>query len=61
MAKMTPEARMTVLNDKIDAAISEAISHANEHNLDFSIYPAYGMGGTYSGEDGEWYPSSESC
>lgn len=46
---------------RFESALSEAESIANKHNLEFSISPAYGMGGSYNGEEGEWHASSESC
>lgn len=52
------------LEEKVNAfntALAEAEAIANKHNLTFNIYPAYGMGGTYDGEEGEWSPSSQSC
>lgn len=52
---------MSKLSDEIDSAIDKATSFADRYNLDFSLNPAYGMGGTYDGEDGEWHPSSQSC
>lgn len=41
--------------------IRQAQVIANEAEVDFCFDVAYGMGGTYSGEDGEWYPSSQGC
>jgi hypothetical protein len=38
-------------------ALKEAEDYAKEHGLEFSIYPAYGMGGTFYGSlegDNEW-------
>lgn len=52
------------LEEKVNAfhtALAEAEAIANKHNLSFNIYPAYGMGGTYDGEEGEWSPSSQGC
>lgn len=46
---------------KLINAFSEAEAVADKYELSFSIDPAYGMGGTYDGEDGEWCPSSQSC
>lgn len=56
-----PTKRMAELDKVISNAIAEAEAHADKHNLEFDIYPAYGMGGRYDGEEGKWYPSSESC
>lgn len=56
-----PTKRMAELDKAISNAIAEAEAHADKHNLEFDIYPAYGMGGRYDGEEGIWYPSSESC
>ena len=56
-----PRKRMDELDTAIRKAIAEAEAHADKHNLSFDIYPAYGMGGHYDGEEGKWYPSSESC
>ena len=49
-----------------EALISECEDLADEHDVDFSFHPAYGMGGWYKGEKdgyGEegWNPSSQSC
>lgn len=56
-----PTKRMAELDKAISNAIAKAEAHADKHNLEFDIYPAYGMGGRYDGEEGKWYPSSESC
>ncbi len=49
-------------------ALRAAEAFADEHKLDFSFSPAYGMGGCYLGtgnDDGYgeegWNPSSQSC
>lgn len=62
MTEMTKEAinaKMKELVDKFNSALKEAQDFADEHNTWFSIYPEYGMGGSYSGEDGQWRPSSD--
>ncbi|WNM70248.1 hypothetical protein [Myxococcus phage Mx1] len=52
------------------AALEKATKLADEHGLNFSFDPAYGMGGTYHGtkteeqkkdleDSGEWYSSDE--
>ena len=56
-----PQKRMNELYAAISKAIAEAEDHADKHNLSFDIYLAYGMSGRYDGEEGKWYPSSESC
>lgn len=53
--------RMRELEKVIQAAIDEAESFADRHDLSFRIYPEYGMGGIYDGEEGVWYPSSANC
>ncbi|EQA7786787.1 hypothetical protein ACX818_001381 [Acinetobacter baumannii] len=45
--------------DEFNRLLSKAEQLADEHNLDFDIDPAYGMGGNY--RNGEWHPSSQSC
>lgn len=52
---------MKELVRKIESAFAEAENFADENDLGFNIYPTYGMGGYYDGEEGQWYPSSESC
>lgn len=52
------------LEEKVSAfesALAEAERIADLHGLEFNIYPAYGMGGSYNGQTGDWSPSSESC
>jgi hypothetical protein len=60
-----------------ELSLAAAVKVADEHGLSFSIYPAYGMGGSYEGkgsekwnyrekeetirEEGEWMPSSQGC
>ena len=55
------EEEMARLSNAIDAAISKATAFADKYNLNFHMDTAYGMGGYYDGEDGEWHPSSQSC
>lgn len=45
--------------NEFEAALARAEKIAAEHNLEFSIDPAYGMGGWFT--SGEWHPSSQSC
>ena len=52
---------MARLKSAIDEAINAAFVFADKYNLDFYINPAYGMGGYYDGEEGEWNASSQSC
>jgi hypothetical protein len=62
--KMTKEEAVAKIADLVVeaySAINEAESLADEHGLDFSFSPAYGMGGWYDGEDQCWNPSSQSC
>ncbi|AFL47527.1 hypothetical protein ZZ1p0083 [Acinetobacter phage ZZ1] len=48
------------LKDAINSAVLEAEVFADKHKLTFYISgPAYGMGGTYDHETGEWSASSE--
>ncbi|UQS94147.1 hypothetical protein ABNavy71_070 [Acinetobacter phage AB-Navy71] len=53
--------KLRKLVQNIRDAIHEAEAFADKHELDFYIQPAYGMGGTYDGETGEWHPSSQDC
>lgn len=46
---------------QIEKLISECEGIAKDAKVTFSIDLAYGMGGYYDGEDGEWHPSSTSC
>jgi hypothetical protein len=72
MAEMTKEEAMKLLSAKVEEfkkVLAEAEAIADEHELRFDIYPAYGMGGTYEGGEPKsswnynhgWNPSSESC
>ena len=60
-AKEEQMKEMARLKSTIDDAINAAEVFADKYNLDFRINPAYGMGGRYDGEEGEWNPSSQSC
>lgn len=42
-------------------AINQAEALADKFGISFSLDVAYGMGGTYDPEEGEWMSSSESC
>ena len=42
-----------------EAALQEAISVADEYGLEFSIGPAYGMGGSYTGRGSSEKPECE--
>lgn len=55
------QAELGELVKQAEIALVEAERFADKHGLDFSFSPAYGMGGYYDGEEGEWNPSSESC
>ena len=46
---------------EFNSALAQAEAIADEYGLEFSIDPAYGMGGYYEGTESEWYPSSQSC
>jgi hypothetical protein len=46
---------------EFNSALAQAEAIADEYGLEFSIEPAYGMGGYYEGTDNQWYASSESC
>jgi hypothetical protein len=68
MTKEEAVARIAVLVVAAEKNIREAEVLADEHGLDFSFSPAYGMGGTYYGEGHKyewvehgWNPSSMSC
>ncbi len=41
-------------------SLKSATEIADEYGLSFSFCPAYGMGGTYSGDSG-WNSSSQNC
>lgn len=56
-----PEKELKKIVGLINKHLEEAEKIANKHELSFSIYPEYGMGGTYDGSEGRWYPSSQSC
>ncbi len=75
---MTKEQAVKELAEKVAeayAALDAAKVIANEHGLEFSFSPAYGMGGYYTGKDEHWdgsddddwessygwSPSSQSC
>jgi hypothetical protein len=53
----------------VERAMTEAQAVANKYKLSFSFAPAYGMGGTYYGDENDrdedsengWYSSSMSC
>lgn len=60
---MTEQEAQKLLDEavaKIDNAVAEAVSIADEHGLEFSLDIAYGAGCTYyppqylQSEDGEW-------
>jgi hypothetical protein len=73
LTKQEAAAELAKLVANINSAISDAERVADEHGLDFSLDMAYGMGGTYYGENHEyvsgreswadagWNPSSQSC
>lgn len=46
---------------QVESSIRDAEAFAIEHKLDFSLRTAYGMGGYFDGDEGEWNPSSQSC
>jgi hypothetical protein len=53
---MTKEEAMKELSKQVKAfndALKAAQKIADEHGLDFGIYPAYGMGGHYYGKNSE--------
>ena len=47
--------------EQFNAKLKEAENLASKYKLEFDISPAYGMGGYFDGEKGEWHPSSQSC
>lgn len=59
--KLTSKEQINQLLDEAYAAIASAESIADENDLGFSWELAYGMGGYYDGEEGEWHSSSSSC
>ena len=75
--ELTQEEAVGALADKVkefNKALSEAVELADNHGLEFDIYPTYGMGGYYEGkgfiedwddaealEEGRWRASSQSC
>jgi hypothetical protein len=68
MTKEKAVAKIAELVQQAYDALNEAESVADEHKLDFSFSPAYGMGGTYypAGHEYKWVeegwnPSSQSC
>lgn len=62
------QAELEALATAAEEALTKATDFADEHNLEFTFSPAYGMGGWYKpvnceegyGETG-WNPSSQSC
>lgn len=64
--------KLSELVTEIHQKLTEATTLADEHGLEFDLYPAYGMGGTYYGAGHEriggyygpeqgWNSSSQSC
>lgn len=56
------ENKQAELNEAVsefESALARAEKIAAEHNLEFGIEPAYGMGGWFT--SGEWNASSQSC
>jgi hypothetical protein len=52
------------ISDKLEQAhklIRECETLADAHDISFDWDISYGMGGYYSGTNGEWNASSESC
>lgn len=55
------EAELNAIVSEFNAKLAEAENLASKYKLEFDISPAYGMGGYFDGEKGEWHPSSQSC
>lgn len=51
-------AKIAELTDKAYEMVKEAERIADANEVGFSFDVAYGMGGYYDGEEGEWNPSS---
>ena len=49
---------MKKLVDEVEQVLRKAESFADKHNISFYFCPEYGMGGSYDGEEQQWYPSS---
>jgi hypothetical protein len=49
LTKEEANAKLAELVAEFEAKLSEAEKLADEHGLQFDIYPAHGMGGTYYG------------
>jgi hypothetical protein len=45
----------------VTEALDAAMAYAKAHGLEFYFSPEYGMGGTFSGKEIGWSPSSGSC
>jgi len=62
---MTKDEAACVIADRlsrIEELLAECVSIANDTGVLFDFDVAgYGMGGTYDGEDEDWYASSQSC
>lgn len=61
MSREEAVVKLAELTSQIRSSIREAEAFAIEHKLDFSLDIAYGMGGYFDGDEGEWNPSSQSC
>lgn len=70
MAKSDKQKELDTLVKEFNKKLKEAEAFAKKYKLNFSIHPAYGMGGSFYGdpaqfsEDGAepgWFPSSEGC
>lgn len=61
MSELTPKQKLAEAVRKIDQAVADAMSIADEHGLSFNLDVSYGMGGTYyppailqDEEEGSW-------
>lgn len=61
MDKQEATKKLAEIVAEFNAALRAAESFACAHDLEFSISPAYGMGGWFDGVEGEWNSSSTSC
>lgn len=61
MTDQEAQAELSRLVREAELALALAESFATANDLSFSFEPAYGMGGYFDGEEGDWHASSQSC